>query len=409
MKRKVGGRTVTETRLSVRVRYTGPDGKRRAKWRRVENRTEAKTVLLDLAREVRDASAAPEAEPDKTFGDLATHYAATALQPAEYRDGRKVSGRRSLKGVHAQLRALCDFFGARAVPDEENVWQGGLMLRLVTHQHLEELRRQLFASPVGVTGGNPLGRPRKVATVDRYLQLLRHMLNAAVGRRWLTRNPFKDSPDGKPLISLADETQRRRILSFDEEDRLLAECVVEERTNKNGVKYFVRREHLRGILICALDTAMRKAEILKLRWRDVDAMSAGGRRLTIQQLNTKTLRERGAPVSRRFMEELTRLRDELGPRPEDRVFGITTDIKKSFAGACRDAGIKDLRFHDLRRTAATRLHREGMPLGELRHILGHADIKTTSRYIGVDEDTVGRAADIFDLIEEKRRKGRSAA
>lgn len=164
---------------------------------------------------------------------------------------------------------------------------------------------------------------------------------------------------------------------------------------------------------------MRKAEMLKLKFKDLDRMSEGGRRqITIQQLNTKTLRERPAPISSRLQAEFDRLRAERPWEPEDRVFGLkakgTPDVKTAFASACRAAGIKDLRFHDLRRTGATRLRRAGMPIGKIARILGHRSIKTTYVYLGVSEDMTDRAAELFDEInreaeERRKKKGKASA
>jgi integrase len=400
VKKKVGGRTVTETRLYVRVRVTDPDGRRRSMWRRVENRTEGKEALRELVGEAR--APAGEDRAEKTFGDLANHYESTSLVPAEYRDGRKVSGRRSLHGMGAHLRFLCAFFGA-AYDEEARAWRGGAPLASVTYDRLAELRAAILAEPVHVTEKNPLGRPRKIASVNRRLEVLRNMLRVAARKGWVAGNPFAAGP---ALISAADEVKRVRVLSFEEEDRLLAQCVSRTELRPPLPPRNVRREHLRAIVVCALDTAMREGEIFKLRWPDLDRMSANGRRaLTVQQMNTKTLQERGAPVSKRLMAEFELLRASR-PDPEGLVFGVTTSVKRAFAGACRDAGITGLRFHDLRRTAATRLHRDGMPIGEISRILGHADPKTTYRYIGVDEETTERAAEAFDRIEGRRDEAR---
>jgi integrase len=401
VKVKVNGRAVTETRLYARVRYTDETGKRRAKWKRVANRTEGKTAVQELAAEARRPVETLADLADKTFGDLANHYAAFSLIPAEYRDGRKVSGRRSLRGMDAHLARLAAHFGAER--GESGAWSGGLPLSALDYERLVSLRAALLAAPVRVTDGDPTGRPRAIATVNRNLSLLRNMLNVAARKRWLTRNPFSDGP---ALINPADEVRRKRILSYEEEDRLLAQCVSYTETREGKPPRNVFRAHLRAIVVCALDTAMRCGEILKLRWRDLDAMAGGGRGLTVQQMNTKTLEERGAPVSNRLRSELDRLRRESGGRPDALVFGVMSNVKRSFAGACRDAGVVGLRFHDLRRTAATRLHREGMPIGEVSRILGHSNVTTTYRYIGVDAETVERAADIFDRIEEKRREAR---
>lgn len=400
VRRKVNGRTVVETRLFARVRYTDPaTGKRRAMVRRVENRTEAKATQQQLAAEVRALEETPEEVADKTFGDLARLYAETHLVAAEYRDGRKVSGRRSLRGSAADVAWLCARLGA--VADEDGRWRGGAKLTAITYERLAELRRALLATPVHVTDANPAGRPRTIASVNRRLALLRSMLNVAARKGWVARNPFAAGP---PLINAADESKRVRLLSYDEEERLLAQCVSYTEMREGKPPRNVRREHLRAIVVCALDTGMRLGEILKLRWPDVDAMVEGGRRrLTIRQMNTKTLQERGAPVSKRLRAEFERLRSVTGSRPDGLVFGIESNVKRSFAAACREAGIEGLRFHDLRRTAATRLHREGMEIGEVSRILGHSNVTTTYRYIGVDDETIDTAADLFDKMEERRR------
>jgi integrase len=77
---------------------------------------------------------------------------------------------------------------------------------------------------------------------------------------------------GDPLISVADERKRERIIIRDEELRLLDAC---------DNRY---RSHLRPILICALDTGMRRGEILSLKWSDVDFDE---RVLTIRAFNTR--------------------------------------------------------------------------------------------------------------------------
>ena len=75
--------------------------------------------------------------------------------------------------------------------------------------------------------------------------MLRRMLNVAQREGWILRNPFAA---GDSLISLADENKRERILTREEEMKLLAACDTPQRA------------HLKGIIICAIDTGMRQGE-----------------------------------------------------------------------------------------------------------------------------------------------------
>ncbi len=100
------------------------------------------------------------------------------------------------------------------------------------------------------------------------------------------------------------------MLSHNEEARLLAACTG-------------RRAHLRPLIICAIDTAMRRGELFKLCWRDVNLVT---REITITALNSKTARARNVAMTPRIHEELERLRAIAPPDDNCLVFGIT-DLK----------------------------------------------------------------------------------
>src|SRR5262249_27449356 len=147
--------------------------------------------------------------------------------------------------------------------------------------------------------------------VNRELEVLRAMLRFAVGEGWLSRSPFQNL--STPLISKADETKRDRILTRDEERRLLAACEAKE------------REHLKPLIIAALDTGCRKGELLLLTWSDLDFES---RTITVRELTCKTLTSRTVPMSVRLTAELQSLRSRFPDR--DTVFGIKLKFQHSW-------------------------------------------------------------------------------
>jgi len=210
--------------------------------------------------------------------------------------------------------------------------------------------------------------------------MLRRMLNVAQREGWILRSPFAA---GDSLISLADENKRERILTREEEVRLLAACETPQRA------------HLKPILICALDTGMRQGEIFSLRWRDVDLENG---LLNIQAFHTKTLKERQVAITTRLALELERLKTSAPANEDGLVFGIIDNVKRSFTAARNKAGLKDVRFHDLRHTAATRLVGAHIPLSEVGRVLGHSQANTSYRYVNANVGTAKRAAAALDAF-----------
>jgi integrase len=195
----------------------------------------------------------------------------------------------------------------------------------------------------------------------------------------------KPVPRRQALISNAVERKRERILSREEEQKLLDQC-----TGK--------RKHLRAFIICAIDTGCRKGELLKMRWRDVNLES---RELFIPMMNTKTARARTVPISNRMVVDLEKLWGESDRNLEGLVFGFK-DVKRSFDGARSDAGVPDVRIHDLRHNFASRLAKNHMPVAEIARTLGHATLEMSYRYINSDKETLERARSIVDSFHAQQ-------
>ena len=138
----------------------------------------------------------------------------------------------------------------------------------------------------------------------------------------------------------------------------------------------------------ALNTGMRKNEILKLTWDRVD-FSRG----VLQLAETKNGRRREVPMNRAVYDVLSNLADkkEEGPvfrRKDGAAWG---DVRTAFEHACRRAKITDFRFHDLRHTCASWLIMRGRSLKEVQEILGHREFSMTLRYAHLSPDRLREA------------------
>lgn len=219
-----------------------------------------------------------------------------------------------------------------------------------------------------------------IATINRELSLLRSVFGFAKQNGWLIRSPFEQ---GKSIISTAIEAKRERVLSREEEVRLLAVC--EER----------ERRHLRPLLIAALDTGARRGELLRLRWQDVDLLNG---LLAVTSYKGKKTTTRTVGMTARLRAELERLYELAPLDPGGLVFGIKAGFVKAFDTACKKAGIEDFRFHDCRHTAITRMVQAGMPHTEIMKLSGHSVFQTFARYVNATGETARRGADALDNL-----------
>lgn len=349
-------------RIYARLTYTGADGKRHDLTRRAADKQDAKRIIRELLTGLEEKGERSIEASRVTFADLAQRYSLTKVKPAEYRNGRKIAGMRDHKTVAGYVRILSEHFGST-------------LLRQITAGLIERFRQSRLATKTHH------GKERSITNVNRTLATLRTMLRFAVAEGWIERSPFEMSHT--PMISLSDEVKRLRILSRDEEARLLSACGPDS-----------PRSHLRALVICALDTGMRRGEMMSLEWLDV---SLDRRVITVRATNTKTLQARSVPISDRLAVVLSG-----SPHSNDEsllVFRDSGDCKRSFRTACRIAGISGLRFHDLRATFATRLISAGLQVAEVAKITGHTNLQTLyAHYLRVNTPTLDRAAQLLNNI-----------
>ena len=122
----------------------------------------------------------------------------------------------------------------------------------------------------------------------------------------------------------------------------------------------------------ALETAMRRSELLGLRWENINL----GRHTLFLQI-TKNGTSRTVPLSTHAIQILAQMPRNL----DGRVFPVTHEVvSQAFNRARKQAGVKDVRFHDLRHMAITRLAEKLPNLIELSAVSGHKSLSMLKRY-----------------------------
>jgi len=183
-------------------------------------------------------------------------------------------------------------------------------------------------------------------TINRDLEALRHMLFWAVDEGILPSNPLSR------VLMVRERRKPRLMLTVTEEDQLLAAAA----------------PHLRPIIIAALDSGMRRGELLTERWEHVDFTR---RILYVTKSKTAGGEAREIPLTERFLADL-----EARRKSEGNVFTFDKQpisrIKTAWKGALRRAGLRSVRFHDLRHAFNTRLLEAGVQQEIRKALMGHS-------------------------------------
>ena len=152
---------------------------------------------------------------------------------------------------------------------------------------------------------------------------------------------------------------------------------------------------LRDVVVFTVNTALRRGEVVSLRWRAVDLDRSVLTVACDEDFQTKSGAERRVPLAGAALRVLERLHRQQGARPDavEHVFRHTHGrpihpdyLSQRFAIYARNAGLDGIGFHGLRHTAITRLIERGVPVPIVQRFAGHADIATTMRYCSIADD-----------------------
>lgn len=301
--------------------YRWVDGVRYAKSTGTGNRKLAEQIDYQFKEELNlRGHQLPQLNPDMTFGELFAQFIANA-GPKEWHIDR--------------AKVLIPYFADTPI---------GRIGRNVAREYRLARHRQKEVSDT---------------TVNRDLECLRHMLFWAVDEGLLASNPLARVP------LVRERRKRRPVMSVEEEMLILA----------------VASPHLNQIIQMALYTGMRRGEILKQVWEDIDFPR---RLLSVSHSKTPEGEAREIPLTDRILDMFSEIRRNEGP-----VFTFKgkpiQDIKTAWRATIRRAGIRYCRFHDLRHTFATRLMEAGVQQEIRKALMGHSsgeDVHST--YVHVE-------------------------
>jgi integrase len=296
------------------------DGIRHLKSTGTTNRREAETIERDFREELnRRRHQIREASPEMTFADLAARFLADG-SPRPYHLDR--------------LKVLLPYFG-------------DCPIGTISKSSVREYRAQRHKE-----------KQLTETTLNRDVEVLRHLLYWAMDEGFLTANPLA-------RIRLPKQRPKpKAILTLTEEAKLLGAAA----------------PHLRLLIIAALDSGMRRGELLTQRLEHVDFD-----RRVLQVTHSKTAggEAREIPLTARLTFLFAALNDKQKQEALDKrknpgnvIFTFEghpiKKIKTAWKAAIRRSGIRYLRFHDLRHTFNTRLMEAGVLQDVRKAIMGHS-------------------------------------
>lgn len=249
------------------------------------------------------------------------------------------------------------------------------------------------------------GKPR---SINRDVQRLQSVLSRAVEWGVLERHPLAglkplkfDRTGRVRFLSPAEETALRKALTGREDERLKARIRFNTwrvARNKKPLpeSSLETTDHLKPLVLLALNTGLRRGELLGLQW---GAVNFSGKVLSVTAETAKSGHTRRIPLNTESLSTLTTWHKRAGnPAADQFVFpGAKGErmqrIDTAWESLMSRAGLKNFRLHDCRHHFASRLVQAGVDLYTVKELLGHSEITMTERYSHLAPDNLRAAVE----------------
>jgi integrase len=239
-------------------------------------------------------------------------------------------------------------------------------------------------------------RKVSVRTQRKYLSELRSFFQWARRRQYCTSDPTEGIKLGRPAkwqgVALTLEQARKLLVAC--RDPIVRQVTYTNRASAE--QKFQPPEHLLVAVLIALHAGFRRGNITRLRWRQIDL---GERKITIAADEMKANTEHVMPIHPELAEVLRGLL-----HGHDRIDldapvlgGEFSEIRKSFKSALKRAELPDVRWHDLRHTAAT-WWGERCTHAVLQHLLGHSPGSISLHYVHIPFATLRDVVDAMPRL-----------